>query len=359
MIRKRLVCVVFLVAAAGLLDGVRDASAVILYLKNQEQPIRGFFVRENEHVVVVQELLGDGTTAERSVSRSEIEDMIRTVSPERLETLRPAAPDAYREYAEELSEKRKDPDAQVTALRLYQIAAFLDPSRLGRSCLLGMVPLARDAAEQRRFRAMAYLLDPAHDPVVLQPPDPAPQRSPELDAKQAEFLLKALRALRQGRQSAALRQARRCKLEERLPLLTDTISYQEFEDACDAQCPDCDRGWQLCPSCGGEKYVRPGGGTGRVLCPRCGGRGDVRCPACGGQYKPRPLAPSLLKRILQLELAWLPGAETAPHAPPTARPPWSLTVQRGDTAPAPELSLETLTEFNPRQNRYRDGQWLE
>ncbi len=119
----------------------RPAAAVILYLKDQDQPIRGYYVRENEHAVVLLELLPNGSTAERSVPRTQIDDMIRSVSEERLAALRPENPDAYREYAEELAEKRKDPDAQLTGLRLYQMAAVLEPQRLGRSCLLGMVPL--------------------------------------------------------------------------------------------------------------------------------------------------------------------------------------------------------------------------
>ena len=336
----------------------QPAAAVILYLKDQAQPIRGYFVRENEQVVVLQELLPNGTTAERSVPRSQIEDLIQSVSEERLAALRPENPDGYREYAEELSEKRKDPDAQRTGIRLYHMAAVLEPQRLGRSCLLGMVPLAQDAAEQRRFRAMAYLLDPDHDPALLQATEPAATRSTELDAKQAEFLLKALRALRQGKRKEALTQARRSKLKDRLPLLTDTITYEEFEQACDPICPHCTRGRQPCPACGGSRSVA-GSGPSRVACSTCGASGEVVCAVCRGNSKSNPLSPSLLKRILALELEWLPGADDTTVATPPARPPWSRTVQLEQTAPPRELTLETLTEFNPRQNRYQEGRWTE
>jgi hypothetical protein len=336
----------------------QPAAAVILYLKDQAPPIRGYFVREDEHVVVLRELLPNGTTAERSVPRSQIEDLIQSVSEERLAELRPESPDGYREYAEELSEKRKDPDARRTGIRLYQMAAVLEPQRLGRSCLLGMVPLAQDAAEQRRFRAMAYLLDPDHDPALLQATEPAATRSTELDEKQAEFLLKALRALRQGKRKEALSQARRSKLKDRLPLLTDTLTYEEFEKACDPTCPHCTRGRQPCPACGGSRSV-PGSGPSRVACSTCGASGEVVCAVCRGNHKTNPLSPSLLKRILALELEWLPGADPASAATPPTRPPWSRTVQLEQTAPARELTLETLTEFNPRQNRYQEGRWTE
>jgi hypothetical protein len=336
----------------------RPAAAVILYLKDQDQPIRGYYVRENEHAVVLLELLPNGSTAERTVPRAQIDDMIRSVSEERLAALSPEKPDAYREYAEELAEKRKDPDAQLTGLRLYQMAAVLEPQRLGRSCLLGMVPLARDTAEARRFRAMAYLLDPDHDPALLRVSERAATRSSELDEKQAEFLLKSLRALRQGKRKEALMQARRCKLKERLPLLTDTITYDEFEKACDPTCPHCTRGRQPCAACGGSRSVA-GSDSSRVPCSACGAKGEIHCTVCQGNYKSNPLAPSLLKRILTLELAWLPGSDATPDVAPPPRPTWSRAVQLAQSAPARELTLETLTEFNPRQNRYQDGQWKE
>ncbi len=147
----------------------RSAAAVILHLKNQDQPIRGYFVRENENVVVVAEILPNGTTVERAVSRSEITDLIRSVSDERLAALRPENPDGYRAYAEELSAVREDPDAQRDGHSpLPDGRSSRSRNGLGRSCLLGMIPLARDPWEERRFRAMAYLLDPAHDPAILQ-----------------------------------------------------------------------------------------------------------------------------------------------------------------------------------------------
>ncbi len=127
------------------------ARAVILFLKGQDEPVRGYLLESDEHRVVINELLPDNSIKKRTFLRSEIEDLLQTVSAERLESLRPEEPDKYREYAEELAEKSKDPDARVTAIRLFLIAAHLAPDRLGRSCLLGIVPLAEDEPQQRRF----------------------------------------------------------------------------------------------------------------------------------------------------------------------------------------------------------------
>jgi hypothetical protein len=329
---------------------------VIVHLRDQDQPIRGYLVRENENTVVVAEVRPDGSTVERAILRSEIRELIRSVSDEQLSALRPENPAAYRAYAEDLAAQRADPDAQVTAIRLYLIAAHLDPQRLGPRCVLAMIPLARSAAEQRRFRAMAYLLDPAHDPAILQT---LPTQSSEfagLDLRQAHLLLRPLRALRQGNPRDALALARRYKLKERMALLGDSITYEEFEQACAPTCPHCTRGRQPCPDCQGAKFVTPSG-AGRVACTTCGASGNVVCAACGGNYQSNPLSRALLERIVQLEMQWSGSPDDAANASRAARPAWSRTWQLGNLAPAPDLTLETLTEFDPRQCRYRDGRW--
>lgn len=332
----------------------QPAAAVILRLKNQEAPIRGYLLREDDNVVVVAELLADGSTSEHAVLRSEIKEVVRLVVDERLAALRPEDPDGYRDYADELAGKREDPDALLAALRLYQIAAHLDPQRLGPSCVARMIPLARHVAEERTFRAMAYMLDPAHDQSILRTAQPRPTRSTELDPRQIEGLLKSLRALRQGNRREALTLARRYKLKERLSQLTDAITYEEFEQACAPICPHCTHGRQPCPECEGTRFITSGSGS-RVACTACGARGDVPCSVCGGNYRSNPLPRSLLMRILRVELQWADDA--ADEAVETARPAWSRTVQQGDLAPAPNLTLETLTEFDPRQCHFQDGRW--
>ena len=329
----------------------KPALGVIIFLKGKEEPVRGLLVRENEHVVVINEVGADGTTTERTISRSDIEDTIRTVSPERLEALQPDKPDGYREYAEELAEKSKDPDARLTALRLFLIAADLAPDRLGRSCLLGMVPLARSEAEKRAFRAMAYLLDPTHDPGVLTMPVQSTRARSRAEPEQAQSVMEALRLLRQGKRNAAVTLAGRIAMEEQLPLLTDTITYSEFEEACEAACPHCHRGRVKCPECDGRKFV-----SGRP-CPVCGSRGYVTCSRCGGDYRENPLSKSLLKRIVQLELNRLPDAEPASAPSRPTGVPWSRGVQQGQYGALPPLTLQSLTEFDPSKNVFRDGEW--
>jgi hypothetical protein len=193
---------------------------------------------------------------------------------------------------------------------------------------------------------------------MLQTAEGRTAASTELDPRQVELLLKPLRALRQGSQRDALALARRYKLKERLPLLTDTITYEEFEKACNPSCPHCAHGRQPCPACRGAKFV-PGTGSGRVACPTCGARGDVVCSVCGGNYQFNPLPASLLARIVRLEMQWVSGEDAGVESTHVTHPPWSHTVEQGVDLPTRDLTLETLTEFDPRECRYRDGRWTQ
>jgi len=330
---------------------VQPAWAVIVFLKGQDEPLRGYLLSSDDHKVVINELLPDNAVKKRTILRAEIDDVLQTVSFERLESLKPAEPDRYREYAEELAEKSKDPDARVTAIRLFLIAAHLAPERLGRSCLLGMVPLAENDAQQRQFRAMAYLLDATHDPKLLTMPVLSNSPHSDMEPRYGKQLLRVLRKLRQGNRREAASLARRIRLKDRLRELTDTITYEEFDEACSTVCPHCVQGYQKCPACGGRKFVAG------ESCPTCSARGTIACPHCGTDYRHNPLPPSLLKRIVQLELNWLPSTTPLPNATSPPHRSWAQSVQQGRVAPLPPLSLETITEFDPRENVFRDGQW--
>jgi len=336
--------------------------AVLVFVKGEADPIRGHLLRQTEFAVELNQLLDDGRWQERTIARSEIEDMIISVSPKRLESLGPDQATAYCDYAEELSEKRKDPDAQITGIRLYLIAAYLSPERLGRSSLLGAVPLARSTMEANRFRALAYLLDPKHDLAPLRRgrgTEQRPATAVKLTARQVEFVLRALRLLRQGRQREAKQLARRLQMREYLAALTDEISYEEFLEACGPNCPHCERGHVPCPECKGKKMI-VGGGLQRVACPTCGARGEVECPLCHGDFRKNTLSYSLMRRIIRLELQWIPGDEEGEPEPATTarRRGWTAADLQAPATTARPLDLRTVTELDPRKCLYRDGRWV-
>jgi hypothetical protein len=146
---------------------VRPILAVVVLPKGATKPVMGYLVRQDDRTVVVREELPGGKSRETRFQKKDIEELIITVDHERLAALTPDKPELYREYAEELSEKQRDPEARDAAIRLYAIAAARGEGDVRRGALLGLVVLARNAEEERLFRSAAYLFDARHDPAVL------------------------------------------------------------------------------------------------------------------------------------------------------------------------------------------------
>ena len=146
---------------------VRTLQAVVVLPKGAKQPIMGYLVRQDDHSIVIRQELPGGKSRESSFLRKDLDELIFTVSPERLAALDPSKPAAYWEYAEELAEKQRDPEARDTAIRLDAIAAARGDDHLRHSALLGLIALARNTDEERLFRAATFLFDSDHDPSIL------------------------------------------------------------------------------------------------------------------------------------------------------------------------------------------------
>jgi hypothetical protein len=310
-------CWLLVVLAAGP-DAMHVTGATVL-LRDESEPVRGVILEEQEDAILIRVELPDGGRHERLILRESIDTIIRPVDETRLATLDPRQPRSYRDYAEELAEKRIDPEARDTSIRLYLIAAHLAPEELGRSALLGMTPLARNVAERRRFRAMAFLLDPGQNPQLLKNgdhPEDVPTAVDSPATPQVAMLLRALEMLRRGRQQEANRIIMgRSGVSELLEEHADILTVEEFLEACGERAP----------------------------------RG------------PEP-SPSLLARIVRLELRLVGGELATPNTPET-----SATNSRGSWSDLPagafqdvvaELTLRTLTEFDPRASIYRNGEWV-
>ena len=258
-----------------------------------------------------------GATWAMGAGVAEIDRPLVAVCPDRLGRLHPDDPDAYRDYAEELVARRHDPEARQTGLRLYLIAAWLEPERLGRTCLLGMLALARDSAEERRFRAMAYLLDPHGDRSVLKhaPAAGSPDRSSDNAGRRSaglartnsddagrQGLLRAIQAMRRCQHRVALQIADRPSVQEALAPFAHLLCLDQFR----------------------------------------GIRGEV--------------PPKMLRKLLMIEWELTRGGDpTAGDEDPHTC--WSQLAHQRDTVRP--LALETLTEFNPRECVYRDGRWVQ
>ena len=294
-----------------------DARAVVVFKKGQTQPIAGYLVRETDSEVVLRQAREGGRTEDVLIPKSEIEDLIHTIDRARLEALERDRPQEYREYADELAEKRIDPEARDTALRLYVIAAHAGQGSgppendLARAAMLGLIALARTPQEEARFRAAAYLADPRHDGTLLRSAAivAAPATGGSSTPATRQKLLEAVHHARRGKGDVAGRLIERPELAEELAAVSSIVSKDELVRICRA----------------------------------------------------KELEDAQLKTLLKLELALDPSL--APDSAPSSAAKgdarfWSQLL-KAPQPPQKPLDLEHLTEFDPRQSVYREGKWMQ
>lgn len=307
MRRKRELSLLFALIT-GLLD--EEARAVVVLPKGTDKPVMGYLVRQDERTVMLRQIDSAGKSREQSFAKSDIDELILTVLPERLAVLDPAKPEMYREYAEELAEKQRDPEARDAAIRLYIICAAHADGPLRHSALLGLIVLARSPQEEKRFRAAAYLYDPRHDVAVLTATGPAAGRSLPGEAADDAELAKALRLIRQGKGAAARPLLERPAVQAAAARLTAILQLDDLQSAAAAKL----------------------------------------------------LTDQQLKKLVQAELALEPRgpdeATVASVAISAVPVKWSQARKSGGLAPLPGLSLDQLTEFNPAECVFRDGKWV-
>lgn len=282
-----------------LVGGGEVAKGVVLFPRDGGPPVMGYLVREDERQVVVREELPDGSSRETRLGRAQIEERIDTVAPSRLERLSPDRPHEYLEYAEELAERRRDPEARDAALRLYLIAIARGDERVRSTAWRGLIVLARTPAQRRMFLAAA-----AWHGVVLPAAESAGPVTddPETSAARSA-LLEALVRLRQGRGSTARTLLERPGVREQAARLAAWIAWEELVAAC-------------------------------------------------GQGEP---APELLSRLLKGEL--LLREHVAGERAAASGPRWSQARAGEGLAPLPSLELDALTPYDPAECLYRDGRW--
>ena len=283
--------------------------AAVIYLKGESEPLAGFVETSDEVSIDLRIERPGAEPQRRRILRSAIDVLLQPVNPQRLAQLSPDNPAAYREYAEELVEKRADPEAVETALRLFVIAAHLDPAGQARGALLGMTPLAEDQRQVRAWRALAYLQGETHDARLLQPASGMAHRQSSLTPELRKELLKLLGYLRRGQRNEARQLLQREDLQAGLRTATSALSVAECQELVAGTCPGCQGG-------------------------------DVPT--------------YLLQKLLAAELA-LTSAQTDRPAPAQ----WSFFLAPEFLRPLPVLSLENATPFDPRKSVYRNGQWVE
>lgn len=297
-----------LLVAAAVLLGAARASAVVIYRQGQDKPLMGYLLSQDAQRVIVGVPLPEGRIREMVVPRSDISSMIETVDRQRLQALNHENPQAYRDYGEELSEKRQDPEARDTAIRLFVISIWLDPD-LARSAMLGMIRLARSPREEARFRALAYLLDEEHDRGVLKTPRMVVEAPSDLDDAVRTKIGQLVRRLRQGRADDAKRLLADPAVNRGMERFDDIVSKSEIQNA-----------------------------------------------ALGGF-----VGQSLIAKLVTVELALESQAvpTEADDEEGSVIASWDEGRRANGYGPLPVIKLETITEFDPRECLYRDGKWID
>jgi hypothetical protein len=347
-------------AMAAVFALLHPALAVVI-VTEKGQRIGGYVVNKEPNQITVRYRQADGTDKEEAFDLTKV-IVLQAVKPERLTELKPDKPEQYRDYAEELAEKRDDPEAREAALRLFHIAAYQNPDQLARGCLLGMSQVARTPAEARRLRALAFLLDPSHSPDILKFSFAANQSSEPTH----QTFVSAMQNFRRGRTAEALRLAQQPGVNEQFGMVRGWMSGDQFLNYCrnPVDCQKCSRGWVSCPACKGTGRV-PGfdpivGAEVPGPCDACGGSGQAVCSACKGARRPGMLADRDLQLVLQLEFAEEEQkAAQAVGDQPVRLEKWSTVLSTYRPAPVSLPNLETLTEWDPRKSRYADGKWVE
>ena len=290
---------------------VTRADGVTIVLKGKKEPIHGYLIKEDGKGVHVRRVSVGGSKVE-IVPLSKIEFINRPLDAERLGQLAPDKPDDYRQYAEELSEQKVDPEARELAIRLFLISAHLDPDRLGRSCMLGLTNLSRTDEEKDRCRALAYMLDPEHDRSLLQA-TAGEDAGNDGDGATNDYkaLVGIIEALNRGHITQAQGIARRNKVHSLLAPYGRLLTPEELSLA--------------------------------LVTPR-----DA------------DMSPELRLRILRFYHELL--ASKVPNSKKLAKRPtnkWSIGLLNPDNqTPVRTLSLQTITGYDPRENVYRAGKWV-
>jgi len=286
-----------------------EAWGAVVYVKGQKEPVAGFVESADDTSIRLRIRTSDGEELTRQILRTEIDLLLQPVSPSRLSQLSPDNPKAYREYAEELVEKKSDPEAVETAKRLFMIAAHLDPKAQGRSALLGMTPLMNDSQGVKQLRAMAYLLDPSHDASLLEGKPQAATPGAALDEKLREEVIKVLKMLRHGERADARQQLQRDEIRQGMRQGTSKITPDECLALVQGLCPGCEQG---------------------------------------------KIPPYMLQKLVAAELEL-----STSQAAQEVQPQWGFFLDGTFQKPLPVLSLAKAIGFDPRKCVYRDGEWVE
>ena len=101
-----------LILIAGQCTKYSSARADTVWVRGQQTPVSGLIVSTTDEFVEVRVFENGQFAKTINFPRTQIQQVVTNINPNRLALLDPAHPAAYRDYAEELASQKKDPAAQ-------------------------------------------------------------------------------------------------------------------------------------------------------------------------------------------------------------------------------------------------------
>jgi len=287
--------------------------ADVLVLTDQpERKIYGRWIDSNDTKVTFDERISVSTaeatqpTFQRlEVDRHRIKVLVRNIDESRLQSLSLGDLKSYRDYAEELVPQKADLEARELAIRLLLICAYWAPLtneglNLKHSALRNLQTLARDADEADKFKRLLDLENRVRRFAAESRPT-----APEIFPGRNQRVMKIVQAIRRG----------------------------DFRTAqTELESPEADEDWKAWK----EILDRE-----RLL--------QITKSQNVNQHD--------LRILLAIEIGILEGKATPEISVSMAEPDWEVEAK---SMPIPDdyfPSLETATEFDPREAAFRDGKW--
>lgn len=234
-----------------------------------------------------------------------------TTPDQTLSRLDPSHLEAYRNLAEEISLIKGSPAARDLTIRLYLICASQAEGKLRRSALRGLVQSARSQKEQQAFKVLSFLSDPEFRNVLRhsKPSSSAPsdQTAGENQENETpkEKLLDALVSIRNGKPLRAKNIMQDSDVQQLFKRFEKRLSLKEFNEACLM----------------GE------------------------------------LSNKILFDVLSIDAELRDGGGDAPAKTKDAADAWRELFRGKLPERVPEITFETVTEFDPSKSIYRNGVW--
>jgi len=134
-----------------------SANADIIFRHGSAPPLTGVILSTEGNEIQFEEVFLSGESKKRSIFKSDIRQMIRTIDANRLASLSPTDPAGYLEHAEELSGFKQDFLATRLAKRLYVLGAYYSKGETQASCFMALASMAEDSKQKNRIRALAIV----------------------------------------------------------------------------------------------------------------------------------------------------------------------------------------------------------